>query len=1033
MWLIKTAVKRPVACVMLIMVLIAVGFVSLTGVPLDLMPEMNLPFAVVMTNYGNAGPLEIESLVTRPLESTLATVGNLRNISSTSSRGSSMIMLEFTWGSDMDQAVIDVRERLDMVTGALPDDADKPLVVRFDPSSMPMMAVGLTGRYDLQTMREIAEDVISPRLERLDGVASVSVEGGLEREILVSVDLRQLDSYGLSIQTVTQALGAANLNLPGGMVTDGSRELTIRTLGEFSDVSQIGEVGLGPSLRLKDVAQIEDTFKEETTVTRLNGTPSVGLYIQKESGANTVQVAKGVRAELDRIMAEYAGRVDHVVFYDEADYIEDSISNVANNALIGALLAMLVLYIFLRNVRTTLIIGTAIPVAIISTFALLYFGDISLNMMSLGGLALGVGMLVDNGIVVLENIFRLRQSGYSAEDAAIEGAGEVVLAITGSTITTVAVFLPVLFVQGIAAQVFWDLALTVGFSLLASLLVSVTLIPMLAARLMRSGMRGAEQGNGFDRVFNRMLAWYRRQLDNLLGRRWLPITAIGVVFVASLTMIPRIGAEFLPEMDSGAITINVELPRGSLKEETEAIVSQVEAYAFGIPEVETVNVTLGRGGGFGGGRQNHVGSVDLSLVSLEERSRTTDEIVEEIRAFSAGLAGARISVTAQDMFGGGSMGAAPVSVTLRGQDLDELYFWADALAEKIKEVPGARETRRSGEEGIPEMHVTINRRRADELGTNVYQIASTIRTAVDGTVATRLRQGGTEIDVRVRTPEGADLTIPQLERLLVPTATGRHIPLYEVATLEIERGPISIQRFGQARQVTVNSSYAERDLGGFVADVQKAIESMGIPEDITVTMRGHAESMAESFGDLGIALLLAILLTYMILAALFESFIQPVTIMATVPLATIGVIWSLVLSGRAMSIVGLVGAILLVGIVVNNAIVLVEFMNQLRERGYERKEAIVEGAATRVRPVLMTSLTTIAGLIPLALGIGEGAEMGAPLAVVVAGGLTAATFLTLVIIPIVYSLFDDVEAWFSRLFNKLLGEDTTRLEAGHQG
>jgi HAE1 family hydrophobic/amphiphilic exporter-1 len=1026
MSIIDIAVKRPVTTVMLTLCLVVTGLVSMGRVPLGLMPEMNLPYAAVITSYGTASPQEVETLVTKPLESSFASLSNMKNIVSYSSLGSSTIIVEFAWGTNMDLATLEMRERTDLVKGSLPEGADAPLVVRFDPSSIPLMQIGLDSRYDLVTLRQIADDVVAPRLERLEGVANVTVEGGLEREIQVAVDPIQLDSYNLSLQQVTQALAAANLNLPGGRVADKTRELAVRTLGEYTDIKEIEELMLPGGVRLKDVAVVQDTFKEQTSLTRINGRPSIGLYIQKESGANTVFVASRVRAELERIMRDYDGGLGYNIFWDESDYVVEALRNLGENIAVGALLAVIVLLIFLKNIRTTLVIGTAIPVGIISAFILLFFGDISLNMMSLGGLALSVGMLVDNGIVVLENIFRHREEGSLADDAARDGAKEVALAIIASTLTTVAVFLPIVFVEGIAAQLFADLSKTVTFALLASLLVSLTLVPMISAQLMRGKTVRQRKGGQEDvEGFGRFLAWYRDAIGKLLGRRWLVVLLVGAAFVGSLTLIPKIGMEFMPAMDAGAISISVELPWGSLREETEAIVQHIEAFASQISEVRTISHVVGRGGTMGtGGGQNHLGQLDLELAPSDERQRTTDQVIEEIREYVGNIPGAKINVRSRDMMGmGGAAGAAPIAISLRGQDLDELYFWAEALAGELAAIPGTREVRSGVGEGRPELHVRIDRDRAASLGTSVIQVANTIRTAVDGQVATRLRREGSEIDVRVSLPKDKPLTPEELERLLVPTAAGGHVPLYEVASLGEGTGPITITRYGQAREVTVTAQVAGRDLGSVMMDIRKKLDTIGLPEHLMVSMRGEAEEMQEAFGDLWVAMALATLLVYMILASLFESLIHPLTIMITLPLAAIGVILSLFITGRALSVPALVGAIMLVGIVVNNGIVLVDYINQLRFRGYDRQRAIVEGSATRVRPVLMTTLTTVVALIPLALGIGEGAEMQAPLATVLVGGLTTSTVLTLGFLPVFYSIMEDIGRRVGRLWRRVTDDE----------
>lgn len=1021
----ELSVKRPVTTLMAFLLIVVLGLVSTGRLNMDLLPKMNFPVAAVITTYSGAGPQEVENLITRPIEETLGTVANVTNLTSSSAAEQSIVIAEFNWGTDMDFALLDVREKLDLIKGYLPDGADSPMVFKFDPSMMPVMTLAVSGTDDLVALKTLVDEEIKPRLERIEGVASVGVSGGLTRVIKVSVDQAKLNSYGLSLQTIIQTLQAENLNLPGGSVRSGDLEFMVRTTGEFSDVSQIADLNIlsptGIMVKLKEVAEVADTVEDGSAYVLLNGKTAVSLSVSKETDGNTVNVSRAVRKEMEKIRAELPGDINFDVVMDQAQYIQFALDGLKDNAIMGGLLAVIILLLFLRNFTSTLIISISIPVSIIATFVLLYFAGLNLNMMTLGGLALGVGMLVDNAIVVLENIYRYRQLGHSAVEAAVNGASEVGLAITASTLTTVIVFLPVVFTSGLTSEIFKELSLTIAFSLLASLLVALTLVPMLSSKLLKLGRTQVVANPETVRIKG-ITKWYKAILAWCLNHRKTTIAFTTLAFVASLALIPRIGAEFLPAMDSGEFTIDIVTAKGTVLEETEKIVAKVDEILAGIPEIEAVTTTVGTSIGMDYSTsfttQGDRAGYYVRLVNSAERKRSTNEIIEEIRQKTAGLVGADITVQSLSMMSlGGSV--KPINVKIQGPNLDTLREISADLVELIKNVEGTREVESSIDDGRPELLVSLDRNRASALGLNAYTVASHIRTAVQGTTATRYRVDGEEVNVVVTLADKDSRDLLALHNLLIPSPLGVTVPLSEVAELKVVEGPNTISRENQQRTVYVSADIVGRDLKSVTTDIQAIIDRYPLDALYEIQLSGQSEEMISAFSDLFLALGLAVLLVYMLLAAQFESLVHPFTIMTAVPLALIGVLIGLFVSGQNLSVVSIIGVIMLAGIVVNNSIVLVDFTNILRRRdGLSTYEALLATGPIRLRPIMMTALTTILGLIPLAFSVGEGSELQKPLAVVVIGGLTVSTILTLVVVPVIYYSIDNWGQKIRRLFSR---------------
>lgn len=1002
---------------MIVLVIVILGAISLTKLPIDLFPEIELPIAIVSSSYSGAGPQEIENLITRPLEGAISTVSKIDTVNSMSYEGNSLIIAQFNFGTDMDLAALEMREKLDMIKGFLPDGATNPMVIKIDPNSLPIMQMALSSTGNLTDLQILAENNISQRLERLEGVASVNISGGSEREVEIKIDENEISKYGLNINQISQIITASNLNLPGGTVNKGDYKYSARIVGEFKSLEDIKDMPIpmqsGDIIKLKDIAEISLKYKDKSSISRINGKDSINISIQKQSGKNTVQVAKLINREVEKLKRDYPN-IELDIVMDTSTYIVDSINTVAKNAIFGSLLAILILYIFLKNIRTTLIIGISIPISLIASFILLYFNGISLNMMTLGGLALAVGMLVDSAIVVLENIFRFRTEGHSKMDSAIEGASEVGMAITASTLTTIAVFIPITFIEGMVGTIFKDFALTVTLSLGASLLVSLTLIPMLSSKILtveEDKMRKRRLDkiyNIFDKFLAKTDEIYRRTLIKSLNKRRNTVIISILIFIVSIVSLFGVGMEFLPATDEGSISINITLPSGSELEKVSKIASEVEGKLTEVIEIEDVFTSISSGNNMMVGMSSsNTANVTVGLVKLSQRNRSTLEVSEEIRNLLKDIPGAKIEINqASSMM---TMTAGnPISVSIKGNELDVLEDISADMVKIIESVEGTREVKSSFSEGIPEVEVLINKEMAARYGLTAAQIASGVRSNASGMTVTRFKEKGEEIDVIIRPLYDSTDSIKEYEQIEIITPMGSHIPLSQIADISIKKGPVQIVRENQERVVTVTGQIINRDLRSITTDIESKLKDYDLPDGYTFSFGGENKEMNDAFIQLGYALALAIVLIYMVMAAQFESLIHPFTIMFTVPLAFSGGAFALFISGRSLGVTALIGVIILAGIVVNNGIVLIDYINVLRKEGKDRREAIITAGPIRLRPILMTTLTTILGLVPLALGIGEGSELMAPMATVVIGGLTLSTVLTLILIPVIYTLFDDL-------------------------
>jgi HAE1 family hydrophobic/amphiphilic exporter-1 len=1030
MKIVNFSVKRPVTMIILVAVLIIMGFFTLSKMTVDLYPEMKLPVAAVITSYPGAGPEEVESRISKVLEGAVNTVGNVKAVESRSNAGSSMIIINFNWGTDMDNAIIDIREKIGIIERALPDGVDKPMVLKMDPNMMPIMQIGISGgdEISLGQLQSIAEDKIQTRLERIPEVASVVVTGGLQREVKVDVDPVKLQNYGLNLSQVNQVLQSENFNSFSGKVSENQRQYFVRNLQQFESIDDIREVAIltasGNIVYLRDIATISDGYKDDTQITRVDSGSAVGIHLLKQSGANTVAACDAIRAELSKVEKELDVKLNIKVVFDQSTFIKQSLNSTQKTIWEGALLAMVVLFLFLRNIRSTFIVFTAIPMSIVAALILMYFNGSTLNLITLGGLALGVGRMVDDSIVVFENIYRHRSLGLSPMQAAQTGASEVGSAVIAATLTIIVVFLPMFLVDGLAAVIFKPMAVTISFAIFCSLMVSLTIVPLMASRMLTDqSMAKRDSGTGRIAILAKKFGFWIDNLGErysvvvvwtLSHRKTVAITVTGLL-LASLAVTPLIGAEFLPKTDSGEIGISISTDKGNLLKNTDKVITQVETELHSIPEIHTIFSSIGGSANmfFDGGTQSDKGAISVKLVDKNQRKRSVDTVAEEIRSKVSNIAGAKIKVTVTDAASGGmGSGGSEVNVQIKGDDLRVLQSISDEVAKIVRNVPGTREVTASLTDGNPEMQIKVDRQRAATYGLTPMQVSSEIRNAMQGTVATRYKVEGTEVDVRVRYVPQGHQDLEYLQNLTILTSRGAVVKLSQIASFQLAQGPIQITRVDQVRKANISANLLNRDLKSVMTDIQLQVEKINLPSGYLIEYTGANQDMMDSFSSLAMALLLAIILVYAVLAIQYESFFNPFIIMFSVPTAFIGIVLGLFITGRAFSVPAFIGIIMLVGIVVSNAIVLVDYLERLRQRGMERNAAIIEAGRVRLRPILMTAFSTILAMLPLALGLGEGAESMAPLATVVIGGLLVSTFITLLLVPVVYSIFDD---WLQKL------------------
>jgi len=1051
--LIEIATERRITVVMLMVAIALFGMVSLSRLKLNLLPDISYPTVTIRTELTGAAPVEVENLLTKPIEEAVGVIRNVRLVRSVSRSGQSDVTLEFLWGTDMDIAGVDVREKLDILE--LPLEASRPLLLRFDPSSEPIMRLGLMYENDsvtdqasvdaqLKALRRLAEDRIKTDLEAEEGTAAVKVSGGLEDEIEIRVDQQKLAQLGISIDQIAARIRAENVNLSGGRLEEGDQRFLVRTLNEFKTVDEMRDAIVanvtGRPVYLRDVATVNRGYKEREAITRVRGRESVELAIYKEGDANTVQVASRVASRLERVNESLPEDIELTTIYDQSKFISASVSDVRNAAILGGIIAIIVLYGFLRDSRATTITGIAIPVSVIGTFLLMYLNNVSLNIMSLGGIALAVGMLVDNSIVVLENIVRKKEHGEGILEAAQNGTAEVAGAVVAATLTTIAVFFPMVFISGIAGQLFRDQALTVTFALTFSLIVALTLIPMLASLGTGSRYRNDREDSpagwftrgvafvirmlgivfaGLKRLFWIILwvpTWLLQRLHRAvaavypgmlrwsLHHRFAVIAGAVLVFVATMSLIPRLGTELIPQLSQGEFNVDLRLPPGAPLAETDRAIQAAQGATRDIASIALDYSVAGTGNRLDANPVDAGDNTGTLSIALKPGSGRSEEnaAMDVMRAELASLPGVQYEFSRPALM----TFASPLQIEIAGYDLDDLARVSGLVVQELSASDRFTDIKTTVERGNPEIQIVFDQERAAKLGLAVRDIANRVVANVRGELATRYTWRDKKIDVLVRSVDTRESSIDEIRRLIVNPASERPVSLDAVAQITVSQGPAEIRRVAQERVAIITANVAYGDLGAAALEAGEIIGRTPMPNGITAMVSGQSEEMEESFQSMQFALALAIFLVYLVMASQFESLIHPFVILFTIPLALVGAVLALFITGTTINIVALIGVIMLAGIVVNNAIVLVDLINQLRAQGKDRIDAIMEAGQARLRPILMTSLTTALGLLPMAVGFGEGAEVRAPMAITVIGGLLVSTFLTLLVIPVVYSLMD---------------------------
>ncbi len=1022
----RLAIHRPVTMFMLSAVVVLLGAISLTRLPVDLMPEFAAPVISVNVNYSGVGPLEIEQLITRPIEQAVSAVAGLQLVNSSSQEGRSQVRLNFAWGTDMSEALDEVRTRVDRVRGRMPENADAIQIFKADANAQPIINLAVEGDFEPVTLREIAQNELSTRLERAPGVAAVTVNGGLRRQIHVELSREKITALNLSVDRVVQMLRQENQNTPLGEVSQGDATYLVRSQGEFTTLDDIRNLVVmtrqDVPIYVRDIAEVIDSTEDRRQFLRIDGRPAVRMSVNKQTGENTVAVAAGIKAEVERINREVPG-IRVLVTNDQSTFISRAINNVREHALVGGLLVVLIIFAFLRDFRSTLIVCTSIPISVIGTFALLYFGGFTLNTMTFGGLALGIGMIVDAAIVVLENTHRHLHMGKDRITAAIDASEEVWSAILTATLTHIAVFIPLLFLSGTSSILFGQLSVVVMFSLAMSLFVAVTIVPVLCSRWLRTPVEDAARTGLFgrfyrasERLLDRIDEGYRKLLHVALAHR--PTVLMGAVasVVLAVLLYPLLSSELLPQTDEGEVNVNAELAIGTRVERTEAVMLRLEEMVRQyVPEATTVITSGGGGfggGGFGGQGNSNRGQMNIRLVPRDERTRTNDQIAQELRRQLAGLPGVIVRANPaggnfqlNNLLGGG--GDSRLALEIRGDDLNDARRIAQDVRVVMEGTPGIADVRLGRDEGRPEITIRVDRPKAAMLGMTVQSVASTIQTNVAGTQAAQFRERGNEYPVIVRLREADREGIADIGDVLVSTPAGQVVPARNLLAVGREAGPVQIDRKNMERITRVNADI-ETSLSEAIAAVESRLDQVRVPPDFAVGFGAEVEEQARSFRQLQLVLILAVLLVYAVMASQYESLRDPFIIMLSIPVAGIGVVGSLLVTGTSFSMQAYIGVIMLAGIVVSNAILLVDYINTLRRRdGIPLREAVEVGGRRRLRPILMTSIATMLGLVPMAIGLGDGGELQAPLARVVIGGLLASTMVTLFLVPAVYTLFEE--------------------------
>jgi hydrophobic/amphiphilic exporter-1 (mainly G- bacteria), HAE1 family len=1032
MWLTAISIRRPMLIIMAVLAIMIGGYLAYTTLAVDLLPSVKFPYVTVSTTYPGAGPREVESRVTKPIENAVAGSPGIKTLTSSSGDGYSLVLLEYMDGTDPDAAIQDVERRVNQIMSTLPDEVKAPTIQKVDLNDEAILVMGANWDRNPDELFHLVDNTIRPMIEAVPGVASVQVVGGRDREIQVVVDRTRLEGHGLSVTQITSALAAANLSMPSGDIHEGTNDYTVRVYGLYQDPSQlsglvIGTTASGGIIRLGDVATVLDTFKKQNAISRVNGIEGVGILVQKQKTANTVAVADGVRKVVKDLGQTLPSGVTISTVMDNSEFVRQTLAAVQNNLRDSALIVAFVLLLFLHTWRSTLIVLVSIPTSLIATFAVIWTMGFTINMMTMMGMALCIGILVDDSIVILENIYRHLKMGKSPSTAAFNGRAEIGAAAVAITLVDVVVYTPMAFLTGMVGQFFKEFGGTVVIATLFSLLVSFTLTPMLASRWLKAADEErspfAPLWRRWEAGYERLAAGYRQLLGRALRARWLVLLGGFLAFVVGMAMVALqvVPTEFLTQSDQGEFSVSLDMPPGYSLAATNDAVQQFEEQFTKLPEVESVLTLIGTGGSFGL-PQKRSATVYAHLKSLAQRNRSSFQIADDARRIGSAIPGMQTTVAMPSMVG---YTGPPISVRIRGADIDTLSAIATQAEEVIRRTPGTIDVKNSAEAGSPEIRLQIDQQKVSDLGLTTAQVASALRTAYEGTVATELRKENEDkVDIRVlyaTDPNGSELaSVPDIS---LSTPQGTMVKLSQVASLVPVEGPTVIDREARVRQITINANLGNRPLGEISEDIRTATKAIELPAGYSITMAGDTQLQEDAFGSLAKALGISILLMFMLMAALYDSLIYPLVIMGSLPVASVGAIGALAITHNTLSMFSLVGLIMLTGLVGKNAILLVDYTNTLRKRGYSRRDAILEAGPIRLRPILMTSTSMIFAMTPLALKLGEGAETRSPLAIVVIGGLITSTLLTLVVIPAGYTVMDDFQGWLAARLGRSSHED----------
>ncbi len=1017
MKLADVSIKRPVFTTMIVLAILVLGLFSFIKLNVDQYPNVDIPVVTVTTVLAGAGPEQIESDVTKNIEDAVNPIAGVDHISSVSQEGVSIVTIRFKLEVNGEVASQEVREKVAAARSSLPKDVDDPVIQRFDPASQPILTLTVSGNRSEKEITTYTKDVIKKRLENISGVGSVELVGGAEREILIQVDADRMEAHNLSIQNVVQSVSNANVEIPGGNVKQGNHQYTIRTMGKLTDVKQFNNIIVsspkGQSIYLSDIATVKDTTEEKTSLTRLNGKLAVGLSIKKQSGSNTVNVAEGIKKEVKQLRAEIPPDYKITIAQDNSEFIKNSINDVLFDLVYGAILAVIVIYFFLANLRATIISAFALPTSIIGSFILMYALGFTLNVMSLLALSLAVGLLIDDAIVVIENIYRHMSEGETPLEAAKAATEEIGLAVMAVTLTLVAVFVPVAFMPGIVGRFFYEFGMTVTFAVLVSLFIAFSLTPMLSSRwLKREDESLSKTGNIIEKTlyyFNNFFEWlsvkYKASLDWSLRHRKTIVFGSIIIFLFSFYLMKFLGSEFFPRQDQGEFNIVIDAAPGSSLKQTNEIARQLEKTVEKQKGIVNVLTTIGAGND-----PVNKGTILVKLVSKKDRNYSVFELMNKLRN-STHFAGANISY---ELPGGPGGAQKPVIFSVRGENIDQLKKYADRVERIVKTTPGAVDVESSLETSKPEIRITVNRQKASALGVSPALIATTVRAMVDGVDATKYQEGGEQYNVRVKIKESDRKTISQIGNLTVlsthKTRMGQAvlIPLDAVTFIKKGVGPSKINRYDRQREIRIEADLSGKLLGEVLSAAQTRINKINLQPGYSIKVAGSGQTQAESFGNILLSLALAVIFVYLVLASQFESIVYPFSIMLSLPMAIIGAVLALLAFNSSMSVMSLIGIIMLMGLVTKNGILLVDYINVLRGRGMKRFEATVQAGQTRLRPILMTTFAMIFGMLPVAFSLGEGSEFRSPMGQAVIGGLVTSTLLTLFIVPVVYTIFDDI-------------------------